>query len=175
VAASVTSELAVPGWFAAGRAAFPSWTPDVGALIRHGGGTYATSHYRSLAALGLILLGASTGLAYLVTVPRVRRVFAWVPVIGAYPHDSTVSGWWVLFEKWRMIRKAVPGRNDGKTRKIKVTRAVNVGCVLDDGSYVSGWLGSFNNSADDSPDRDLVLRAPRKFRPATAAAPIQYP
>jgi len=69
VAAGVTSELAVLGLFAAVRATFPSWTPDVGALIRHGGGTYAISHYRSLTALGLILLGASTGLAYLVTVP----------------------------------------------------------------------------------------------------------
>jgi hypothetical protein len=104
VAASVTSELTVVGLFAAVRAAFPSWMPDVGALIRHGGGTYATSHYRSLAALRLILLGASAGLAYLVTIPSARRVFARVPVIGAYPHDSTVSGWWVLFEKWRVIR-----------------------------------------------------------------------
>jgi Family of unknown function (DUF6338) len=175
VAASITSELAVLGLFAAVRTAVPSWTPDVGALIRHGGGTYVTSHYRSLATLGLILLGASTGLAYLVTVPRVRRVFARVPVIGAYPHDSTVSGWWVLFEKWRVTRKTVPGRKEGKTRKVKVTRAVNVGCVLDDGSYVSGWLGSFNNSADDSPNRDLVLKAPIKYRPPSAAEPIQYP
>lgn len=175
VAASVTSELVLLGLFAAVRAAFPSWVPDVGALIRHGGGTYTTSHYRSLAVLGLILLGASTGLAYLVTVPRVRRVFARVPVIGAYPHDSTVSGWWVLFEKWRVIRKTVPGRREGKTRKVKVARAVQVGCVLDDGSYVSGWLGSFNNSADDSHDRDLVLRAPIKYRPPTATEPIQYP
>jgi len=58
-------------------------------------------------------------------------------VIGAYPHDSTVSGWWVLFRKWRVIRKTVPGRKEGKTRKIKVTRAVKVGCMLDDGSYVT--------------------------------------
>ncbi len=43
VAASITSELAVLGLFAAVRTVFPSWTPDVGALIRHGGGTYATS------------------------------------------------------------------------------------------------------------------------------------
>ena len=69
VAASVTSELTVLGLFAAIRTLFPSWTPDVGAVIRHGGGAYAASHYRSLAILGLILLAASTGLAYLATVP----------------------------------------------------------------------------------------------------------
>jgi hypothetical protein len=171
VAASVTSELAVLGLFAAIPALFPSWAPDVGALVRHGGGAYAASHYRSLAVLGLIMLGASTGLAYLVTVPRIRRfwLFVRVPVIGAYPHDSTVSGWWVLFEKWPVIKKAIPGR------KVKVRRAVKVGCLLDDGSYVSGWLGSFNNSADDAPDRDLLLRAPIEIRPPGAPEPVGHP
>ena len=174
VAASVTSELAVLGLFAAIRALFPSWTPDVGAVIRHGGGAYAASHYRSLATLGLILLAASTGVAYLATVPRFRP-FARVPVIGAYPHDSTVSGWWVLFEKWRVIRKTVPGKKPGKTREVKVIRNVKAGCLLDDGSYVSGWLASFNNSADDSLDRDLVLKAPIEVRPKGAPEPIQHP
>jgi hypothetical protein len=175
VAASVTSELAVLGLFAAIRALFPSWTPDVGAVILHGGGAYAASHYRSLAILGLILLAASTGLAYLATVPSFRRFFARVPVIGAYPHDSTVSGWWVLFEKWRVIHKTVPGKKPGKTREVKVSRRVKAGCLLDDGSYVSGWLASFNNSADDSLDRDLVLRAPIEVRPKGAPEPMQHP
>ena len=175
VAASVTSELTVLGLFAAIRTLFPSWTPDVGAVIRHGGGAYAASHYRSLAILGLILLAASTGLAYLATVPRFRRLFARLPVIGAYPHDSTVSGWWVLFEKWRVIRKTVPGKKPGKTREVKVIRNVKAGCLLDDGSYVSGWLASFNNSADDSLDRDLVLKAPIEVRPKGAPEPIQHP
>jgi hypothetical protein len=175
VAASVTSELAALAVFAVVRWLGSSWTPDVGALIGHGGGAYAVGHYRSLATLGLILLGASTALAYIATVPGVRRRFTWMPGIGAYPHDSTVSSWWLLFEKWPVIRKTVPGRKTGRARKIMVTRSVHVGCVLDDGSYVQGPLSSFNNSADDSLDRDLVLEAPLEYRPPGAPDVVSYP
>lgn len=41
-----------------------------------------------------------------------------------------------------------------------------VGCVLTDGSFVSGWLLSFSNHADDIADRDLTLSSPIKYRPA---------
>lgn len=84
------------------------------------------------------------------TVPSVRQVASKLPLIGAYPDDSTVSGWWILFEKW------------------KGNRDIDVGCVLDDGSYVSGRLASFNTSADDSPARDLLLWAPILYRPPGA-------
>lgn len=146
VAASVASEAAVLVMFAVLRWLRPSWTPDVGALIRHGS-AYAASHYRSLAAWSFGMLTVATALAYLATVPRVRGWFRWLPAVGKYPHYSTVSGWWLLFQDW-------PGE-----------REAQVTCALDDGSAVQGFFQSFNTSADDSPDRDLILRRPIRFRP----------
>jgi hypothetical protein len=43
-------------------------------------------------------------------------------------------------------------------------RRVHVACILDDGSYVEGSLVSFNTSADDAPERELVLGAPIMYR-----------
>ena len=45
---------------------------------------------------------------------------------------------------------------------------IQVGCVLDDGSYVEGHLGSFSIDADDQPDRDLILSKPIGYRPPGA-------
>ena len=146
VAASVASETAVLAMFAVLRWLRPSWTPDVGALI-HNGRAYAASHYHSLAAWSFGMLAVATALAYLATVPRVRGWFSWLPAVGKYPHHSTVSGWWLLFEDW-------PGK-----------REAQITCALDDGSAVQGFFQSFNTSADDSPDRDLILRRPIRFRP----------
>jgi hypothetical protein len=147
VAASISSELFVLVAFAGIRALWPSRTPDVGALIRDGGGYLRSSHvhYENVAAWGICLLVAAMVIAYLATVPAIRRVTE--KLTGPYPHDSTVSAWWILFERW-------PNR-----------REVELACMLDDGSAVRGRFGSFNTSADDSPDRDLILREPIYYRP----------
>ncbi len=155
VAASVTSEMIVLALFAIVHWLRPSWTPNIGALI-HSGSAYAAGHYQSLATWGLFMLALAVAAAYFATVPGVRRTFKRVPIVGTYPHDSTVSAWWIMFDKW-------PRGRD-----------VQVGCILDDGSYVAGFLASFNNSADDSPDRDLVLKAPIQYRPPGAAELIPY-
>jgi hypothetical protein len=146
VAASITSELAILAVFTCVRWLRPSLVPNVTALI-HGGSAYAANHYQSLTTYGLLMLALATAIAYCATVPKVRWAFRRFPVVGAYPHESTVSAWWMMFEKLPNGRK------------------VQVGCNLEDGSYVSGLLASFNNSADDSPDRDIVLGAPIKYRP----------
>lgn len=161
VAASVTSEIFVLTIFWVVRWLWPSGTPDIGRLIRSPGGYLtgtqaAPSHYGIVGIWGLAALVAATIAAYAATVPSVRRAVRKVPVIGGYPHDSTVSGWWVLFEKW------------------KGDRAIDVGCVLDDGSYVSGRLASFNTSADDSPDRELLLWPPILYRPPKAREPVVH-
>jgi Family of unknown function (DUF6338) len=147
VAASVTSELLVLIVFAGIRALWPSRTPDVGALIRDGGRYLRSSpmHYENAAIWGICLLATATLVAYLATVPAVRSITK--RITGPYPHDSTVSAWWILFERW-------PDDRD-----------VEVACTLDDGSAVRGRFGSFNTSADDSPDRDLILRKPIFYRP----------
>jgi Family of unknown function (DUF6338) len=161
VAASVTSELAVLVLFAIVRVLWPSGTPDVGALIRHGG-TYLRGsdaqpgHYGEVVLGGTVMLVFAVALAYFATWPSVRRfpewlsskwrLFKWLSFVGTYPHDSTVSAWWLLFERW-------PGKRD-----------IQVTCTLDDGWAIQGSFQSFNNSADDSPDRDLILKRPIKLR-----------
>jgi Family of unknown function (DUF6338) len=159
VAASVSSELVVLVVFACIRVLLPSITPDIGALIRHGG-VYlrgSQSHhgqYGIVAAWGIGLLVAATLLAYCATVPRIRRVAE--KVTGPYPHDSTVSAWWILFERW------------------KEKRSIEVICILDDGSSIRGGFASFNIAADDSPDRDLILQDPIYYAPGEDEDEVPY-
>jgi len=146
VTASITSEIAVLILFAIVRSVWPSVTPDVGALIR-GGSAYLGGNYRQFAIWGGGLLAFSTALAYLATIPAIRRGMAKLHLAGPYPHSSAVSAWWMLFERFAAGRR------------------VHVACTLDDGSAVAGNLQSFNTSADDSPERELVLGAPIMYRP----------
>jgi hypothetical protein len=168
VAASVSSELIVLVIFAVTRVLLPSLTPDVGALVRDSGsylrGEGAQSgHYGQVAIWATVMLAASVVLAYGATIPEVRgkiRAFATkgqkLPrtrqlisdAMGQYPHESSVSAWWMLFDTWA-------GDAD-----------VRVRCFVDDGSYVEGNLGTFSREADDKPERDLVLVQPISFRPS---------
>lgn len=146
----MTSELVVLTLFAVVRTLCPSIPPDIGALIRHGnfylrGSNGHPGHYGLVAGWAAGLLAVAAAVAYLATVPKVRRPTE--RIMGPYPHDSTVSAWWILFEKWPQ------------------NRDVQVACILDDGSGVRGRFGSFNTAADDSPDRDLILQEPIYYRP----------
>lgn len=175
VAASVTSELVVLVVFAGIRVLRPSLTPDVGALIRNGrdyllGSDGHPAQYAIVALWGTGLLAVATLGAYFSTKPKVRRpleskpIRRWVekrPELKGivekltrqpYPHDSTVSAWWILFERW------------------PYGRDIQVACTLDDGSAVRGQFGSFNISAEDSPDRDLILKEPIFYRPPGESA-----
>lgn len=159
VSASVTSELVVLGIFAAIRALWPSITPNVGALLSQGnlylhGNQSHHGHYQIFAAWGIGLLALAVLIAYAATIPGVRRVTEWLT--GPYPHESTVSAWWILFEKWRRASN------------------IEVGCVLDNGSSVRGQFGSFNIAADDSPDRDLILKDPIYYSPAGEDGEVYY-
>ena len=150
VSASVISEVIVLSIFAVIRALWPSRTPNVGALLGQGnlyllGNKSHKGHYQIFAIWALVLLLASMLIAYLATIPRLRRIGG--RLAGAFPHESAVSSWWILFEQWK------------KARRIEVI------CILDDGSSIRGQLGSFNTSADDSPDRDLVLTDPLYYIP----------
>lgn len=161
VAASVSSELVVLALFGAIGAIRPTATPDVGALIRNGGAYVAGTpghpgHYRSVAVWGVALLAAATLGAYLATKPGVRGLGEKLRLTGPYPHDSTVSAWWILFERWP----------DG--------RDIQVACVLDDGSAIRGRFGSFNTTAEDSPDRDIILQEPLYYRPPGSAEELLY-
>jgi Family of unknown function (DUF6338) len=153
VVASVSVELVVLSLFAVIRTIWPSVTPNVGALIRNGGGylrgtTASAGHYAQVTIWAAGMLAFAVLLAYLATLPGIRRIAG--KALGPYPHDSTVSGWWIMFEKWQ-------GDRD-----------IHVGCILDDGSFVEGTLGSFSRESDDSPDRDLILQPPIRYRPPGA-------
>jgi hypothetical protein len=105
VAASITSEFVVLGVFAAIGALWPTATPNVGALITNAGaymgGTSAhPGHYKTVAVWGAALLAAATLGAYLATKPGIRLWGERLKLTGPYPHDSTVSAWWILFERW---------------------------------------------------------------------------
>jgi hypothetical protein len=150
VAASVTCELIAAVAFAALRALWPSGTPNVGELVRNGGaylrgGNGVPGHYAQVALWAVGLLVFSVALAYGATLPLVRGFVE--RRFGPYPHVSTVSAWWILFRRWPR------------------DRAVEIACTLDDGSQIRGMFGSFNIAEDDSPDRDLILRAPIRYRP----------
>ncbi|SBV01113.1 hypothetical protein YW5DRAFT_06521 [Streptomyces sp. Ncost-T6T-1] len=142
---SVATEAVALSLFAAGRWLLPGATPDVGRLVREGSG-YAIPHYVGLAWWGAGLLLFSCGLALLAAL-LTRDV----------PHPSATSAWWVMFHQW------FPGENP------------LVGCVLEDGSYVQGRQASFNVSADDLPDRDLVLVEPLVYRAPGAADAVAVP
>jgi hypothetical protein len=144
VTASITCELIVLVAFAIVRVRWPSATPDVGALVRHGG-AYLRGNYAAVAAWGTGMLVLAVAIAYTATMSAVRRLGRWLT--GPYPHDSTVSAWWILFDRWAGPRDA---------------EAI---CILDDGSLIRGTVYSFNMSADDSPDRDLILTEPIRYRP----------
>lgn len=161
-AASVTSEITVLIAFAIIRWILPSRTPDVGALIRNAGAylrgtSTAPGHYVQVAVWAIVLLAFATAGAYWAANAKVRRAIERLPLTGEYPHPSTVSAWWLLLEDWPRDKADV-----------------QVTCALDDGSAVQGMLRTFNNSADDSPDRELILGKPIRIRLPGAPGMIDY-
>ena len=104
VSASVTSELVVLGIFAAIRALWPSVTPNVGAMLRQGDYTFTAT--KAIMATIRCSLHGGLGCSSWPCVLHIRLLslaydvfFEWLT--GPYPHESTVSAWWMLFEKWR--------------------------------------------------------------------------
>ncbi|WP_370943285.1 DUF6338 family protein [Amycolatopsis sp. cg5] len=165
VAASVSAELAVIVGL------WPLWhlSIDVDAMVR-GPAAYTRDHYVKLTLWALSMLLLATALAFAAATQGIRKWFQdrtssqhaparWLGRIasGNYPHDSIVSGWWVLFEKWSL------------------TSDIQVGCNLEDGSYFQGVLGSHSSMADETPDRDLILKAPIVYRPAGSKEAQPYP
>lgn len=142
---SVATEAMALFLFAGVRGLLPGLTPDVGRLVREGGG-YARRHYAELGWWGAGLLLFACALAALAAL-LTRNV----------PHPSVTSAWWIMFHQW------FPGENP------------LVGCLLEDGSYVQGRHASFKVSAEDLPDRDLVLVEPLTYRAPGAAEAVEVP
>lgn len=141
VAASSAAELSVV------VISSPAWASimDVDRLLTDLPG-YWHDHARLLALWFVGLLLAAIALAYAATRPALRHLVERIG--GEYPHPSAVSAWWMLFHQ------------------LDPSADKQVGCVLDDGSYIEGNLVSFNIDASDIADRDIILGEPVKYRPA---------
>ncbi|MFJ5308115.1 DUF6338 family protein [Streptomyces sp. NPDC088350] len=142
---SVIAEIITLGIFGVARALMPGLTPDVGRLVREGT-AYARNHYVEISWWAAGFLLVSCLIAACAA-----------QLTGKSPHPSAASAWWIMFDSW------FPGENPV------------VGCVLEDGSYVEGRQASFNVSSDDSPDRDLILVEPLKYRAPGAAEATSLP
>jgi hypothetical protein len=159
VAASIAAELVVVLIVA------PLWTRyvDFDRLVREPG-QYWSSSPALLAGWAVGLLLGATVLASATTWPTVRHLPLRVlpermrnkPQF-TYPHPSSVSGWWMLFEHYHRDRPK------------------HVGLMLDDGSFVAGTQLSFNNDASDTPDRDIILVPPITYRAAGEDEARPYP
>jgi hypothetical protein len=145
---SMIANCLVLAAFGVVRAFAPSFTPDVGALVRNPE-RYARYHYLSLAwwfvaLLAIACLAASAWAGVLNSADRRARLrevkpFRWLHPAGGVHFNSA---WWKAF------REEQPGC------------ARRVTCHLEDGSSVEGWLRSFNVDVEETADRGLVLTAP---------------
>ena len=160
VTASLAALAAAGVVFAIIRALLPGVTPDVRTALfsTH---AYLQAHYVrtawwAVAFLAVAILGAA-GVAVAQESRWLRRS-RYLRGLAGPPDPSMQSGWWIAFR---------PGLDAGYQ--------VHVGCTLDDGSYVSGRLRSYSQVAEDTPDRDLVLRAPIMVRPRGAAEAREVP
>jgi hypothetical protein len=148
VCVSLATDTIVLVLFALARAAAPELTPDIGYLVR-APTEYFRSAYQLIFWWSLVLLALAIAFASWVGSGAARRALARLPRVGppaqASPHESGVSAWWLVFHE-------------------HPETTVYVGCVLDDGSFVSGWLHSYSTAAADLPDRDLSLSDPIRYR-----------
>ena len=151
VTASLTAVAVTAVPFGVIRAIWPGATPDIRSLLFRPR-PYLQAHYVSTgwwaaAFMAVAILGA-VGVAVAQSSVRIADV-RWLRWLARPPDPSTMSAWWVAFSTHRL----------GNVE-------VHVGCTLDDGSYVTGRLHSYSKQGTDTPDRDLVLRAPISVRAA---------
>lgn len=153
VCVSLFLDIAILILFAGVRALWPSGTPDIDRLVREPA-VYLRESYSLVWIWSVALLAVAVVMAALIGSGLMRGILSRLPGVGVRPavtpHESGVSAWWLLFQE-------KPGRR------------IHVGCNLDDGSYVSGWLAAFSTTVDDTGDRDLTLAAPLRYRPKGVA------
>ncbi|MFF7953798.1 DUF6338 family protein [Streptomyces griseorubiginosus] len=142
-AASVTASLII---FSVIHALMPSWTPDIGALIRRPGG-YFRDHYTFIVwwvagiLFGAIALALTFGRFNILRIAANRAVF-W----SAPNPEKSKTEWEAAF-----------------TRKPGCVVAISL--LLDDGWVISGDLASRSASTtEETQDRELTLDGPIFFQ-----------
>ncbi len=135
--AGVVSVIAGLVVFGIIRAAVPSHTPDVGALLRTPG-SYIREQLPYLSAWALVVLAISSVSAYFFgrLSPRLPSKIA------------VESAWWSAFE-------SIPDSNEMQ---------VYVDCYLMDDSVLSGYLYSYSVDIEETMDRELCLVAPVAYK-----------
>ncbi len=153
---------------------------DFGRLVREPR-KYWLGDPATLAGWAIGLLAGACALAYLVTLLRGREIPEWGhraakrlkririkkrrPVFAAvrwvwrqltYTHPSGLSAWAVVFREAKLAKVLLDIR-------------------LTDGAWVSGSLMSHSTMGADTPDRDLVLGPPIRFRGAKGKLLRDYP
>lgn len=145
---SVVADAAILAAFAVLRGVAPSATPDVGALVRDPSG-YGRTHYAELIGWGAGLLLIATVLATVAAGPSPRRISRRIPLlrdrITGREHEAHMSAWTLLFTEHAGAR-------------------IHLGCVLSDGSYISGKLLSYSRASEDVEDREITLSGPIRYR-----------
>lgn len=122
------------------RTFFPRRTPNVGAMV-HYGSSYIKAHYISIGWWTGALLAVSCGFAY--AFGRFRPTIAGHIVAGRI---RFTSAWWELFNLYPDC-------------------TIYVGCELQDGSHIAGFLIRYSTEVEETADRELVLSAPISYRP----------
>jgi len=156
VFASLSCNLAALLLFGIVRIAFPTVTPDIGALVRQGQSYWATEYGRVI-AYGLVFYGVAFVIAFVASHPKVRGADLWSKkyirgIVGAPVLDSR-SAWSRLFE-------------------VADDTIVRVACELDDGSWVDGWVYDWNAQPEEDSDRSIVVHAPVRARASGTDATI---
>jgi hypothetical protein len=151
--------LSLVAWFFVGivavilRGVRPTWTPDVGALVRTPTQAWQ-AHHVSLSwwSIGLVAAACVTGygLGRITATERAKFVGRWLTP-GATSH---YSGWYLTLAP------------DAEYFSSDTNGPTVIRCVLDDGTIVVGDVLSFNPSTPESGDRDLILTAPIWIQPA---------
>lgn len=121
------------------RVWFPRDTPDVGKIARIGN-AYFKLHVVSEAWWIVGLFGFSCLLAFILG--KYRPLIAGAVVSGRITFNSA---WWELFH-------------------LNPDSRIYVGCELQDGSYIAGYLLRYSTETDETPDRDLALVEPISYR-----------
>jgi hypothetical protein len=140
----VVFDLLALGLFAAVHLIAPSFTPDVGRLVRDR--AYLMSEYDAviLWTIGLVFIATAAatvaGLMGEIPIPAVRNT---VDRFRTIKHESA---WHKMFlDQLYKFRKQYP-----QTK-------LYCGCYLDDKSWIGGHVFSFNEDVEDVENRDLIL------------------
>jgi Family of unknown function (DUF6338) len=144
--------LTITGLLAAGlRWLAPSETPDIGRLVEDPVDA-VREHYVQFTVWVLALIIFATLLGALAADPRVVRLLhrAEGTRVVRWFSGSTDTGIRSV-SAWYRVFHIFDGNNPGP---------VVVGAQMDDGTYVEGRLFSFNATAEEGEDREVLLAAP---------------